>query len=209
MPLILKSSKYGSIRVGNLVESACPESFVNTNDSNFSKIFVYEDDITEINDILPVITYLGGYCVRALLKRISCNECKSSLVIDKELEADSSYKLIFTLDRGALMYPHPDVVTVVTHNYIVIQKLLSEDFENYFLKHPSQRSLVSELTLSILMEKDFILDVEHCLEGHSSEMVIKSIIWNSTNTLLKNYCKLKNDDISYNKASKKRKLQTH
>lgn len=109
------------------------------------------------------------------------------------------------MDRGGLMYPHPKVLNIILYTYLIVQKLISSDFEHFFLKVSNQRQLVYNLANSILSEKEIFI-TSGCPSGHSAIVITKYIIMAATNTFLKNYCKEKND--ARNSENKKRKLAT-
>lgn len=62
----------------------------------------------------------------------------------------------------------------------------------FFLHIPNQKETVCKLTENALQKKN--LSLPFC-EFHNQEKVIKMIISCVTNTLLKNYCKNKNDSL--------------
>lgn len=170
---------------------------------NFSSIFVTDDDINEVQNDFPILTFLAGYCTHSVLHiRLKCDTCKNNLTIDRSLAVDASFKVICDFDRGGLKYPTVDVVNIVVHNYIVVKKLVSE-FENDFLKETNHREIAIQITLNVLSIKDIY--IAGC-ENHCCKKIMLLIIRSSTNTLLKNYCKTKNDSVP--KKQNKRKLKT-
>ena len=80
--------------------------------------------------------------------------------------------------------------------------------QEVFLKLSNQRKVVTDLTVELL-SNDESSDFDACDDGHSCELVLKYVLWCSTNILLKNFCCRINDKIleSHSK-SKKRKLET-
>ncbi|GFT03009.1 THAP-type domain-containing protein [Trichonephila clavipes] len=173
---------------------------------NFN-ITLSEKDFSDAQPYLPVLTYLAGVCARATLKKLKCDFCSKSLVLNKSFELNSNYDLIRNLDRGSLLCPSPDVATAVLYNYILVQKPLSNDYENMFLKQNNQRQIASEISISLINSNEFFLYDEPCNKNdHSSELVLKHIIITSTNALLNNYCKGKNDIKKV--ETKKRKMYT-
>lgn len=144
-----------------------------------------------------------------LLKKLKCALCKDKLVVEKVMDTDTSHRLIRNLDRGGLLYPQTEVVNAVLYNYIIVKKLISKDYEKCFSNVTSQRLVAINLTVNVLSERECFSTWDDSEIHHSSEEVIKMVIWASTNTLLNNYCKLKNDLCCSNrKTSKKRKLAT-
>lgn len=213
--ITLSSSKYGSITVDNF-EIECNEEFdfaadsiSNMIDTYFPQVFVSDRDIENCKDVLPIIAYLGGYCVYSALKKSQCEFCKSCVTLNRELAQNSTFKLISDLDRGKLKFPHPDIVNAVTYTYVVVKKLMSEPLEEMFLKYFKQRELACKLTLTLLTECD--LELDSCSAGHPIKNIINLVVWKSTNALLKNYCKKRNDHLTTirkEQCSKKRKLET-
>ncbi|KAH6929287.1 hypothetical protein HPB50_025946 [Hyalomma asiaticum] len=96
-------------------------------------------------------------------------------------------------------------VNVVTHNYVVVEEL-SKCAE--FLKLQNEHQVATELTLQLLSD-DEPSDFDVCEKGHASEVVLKYMLWCSTNILLKSFGRRLNNKVSDpdNKA-KKGKLQT-
>lgn len=201
--LALKSKSKGTV---------CIEEFVDDDDSdinefihldNFSTVFVSDDDINKVKDIFPVLTYLAGYCMHSVLfVKLKCDSCKNNLTIDRSLVVEPQFKLICDFDRGGLKYPTVDIVNIIVHNYIVIEKLVSE-FETDFLKEINQRHVAIQITLNVLSSKD--ISVVGC-ENHSPSKIMLLIVRAATNTLINNYCKKKNDKAP--KKQNKRKLNT-
>lgn len=104
-----------------------------------------------------------------------------------------------------MLFPTQPVINAVVHNYLITQKLISEKYEREFMKVLSQRYLVSQLTWNIVVMNDLFWDLDICSNGHSFKKILEIILNTSTNTLLKNYCKLKNCN---SKTSHFRKLST-
>ncbi|GBO32495.1 hypothetical protein AVEN_146814-1 [Araneus ventricosus] len=182
------------------------ENSVEIIDDFFQDIEVSNSDIDKVADSLPVITYLAGYCSHSAHKNVKCYKCRKKLLTDKEMDVDN-FKLIKSCDRGGLLYPSEFVTNIVLHIYIVTQKLISEKYELQFLKVQNQRNLVMKLVEELLMSKD-MWDFSVCSSGYTFEKVIAKIMKSATNTLLNNYCKIKNDKQKGSKTKKKRKLET-
>ncbi|XP_035223101.1 uncharacterized protein LOC118195870 [Stegodyphus dumicola] len=180
---------------------------INT-DKNFISAFctlqVTQNELDSIN-VMPLITYLAGYCVYRFLKTVKCEYCRENLTLDKTLELDEEYRFILNMDRGGLLCPQPDVITVVSYTYIVVKKLVSEEHEDNFLKVCNQRSLAWALTYQILIDSECIT-YDQCNNGHTLENILNFVIKASCNTFLKNYCNQKNDVLR--STLRKRKLQT-
>lgn len=120
------------------------------------------------------------------------------------------FKIIHNVNRGGLKFP--SILNVIVHNFIIIQNILKSKLEAEFLKIQNQRQLITDLTINVILEKD--MSIVTC-SNHPPLNIMKHLINASTNTLLKNYCKSKNDLLKLNlvkrseeKATKKRKLKT-
>ncbi|XP_071043144.1 uncharacterized protein [Parasteatoda tepidariorum] len=182
----------------------------------FSGVTVEDHDIKAIEDSLPIITYLAGYCSHAASKKTKCAECRQLLIVDKDLVSENYFNLIEEKDRGGLMFPSEVVFNAVIHTYIVVQKLISKKYEETFMKATSQRNVVTNIVEDILVAKDSFLCFDTCLKGHDLLPLIKIILKAATNGLLNNYCKVKNDNLKVKKipnitvvAKNKRKLETY
>lgn len=206
MPLLtFQAIDYSDLNISNdnLKESYFTSLIVSVNDTDFEKL----------QDILPILTYISGYCVFSVLNKINCSFCEAKLTINKSLDFSEKYILIRNLDRGSLRHPHHKIIYMIIHNYIILSKLLKE-FECEFLKIINQRLFAVNNTLNILSSKEICLDLDGCPQNHGSDQVTKQIIWASTNIILKNFCKIKNNILDEKRKeraeskSKKRKLQT-
>ncbi|GFT72857.1 hypothetical protein TNCV_5065841 [Trichonephila clavipes] len=113
-------------------------------------------DIRDAQPYLPVLTYLAGVCARAALKIIKMRLLFQITCSHKSFERNSSYDLIRNLDRGSLLCPSPDVVKVVLYKYKIVQKLLSNGYENMFLKQNIQRQIASEISISLINSNEFM-----------------------------------------------------
>ena len=61
-------------------------------------------------------------------------ECKDILSTDKTLANDSIFKEIQNIDRRGLKFPAIVVLSIIVHNFIVVQKIISQNFEEKFLR---------------------------------------------------------------------------
>ncbi|KAH8031580.1 hypothetical protein HPB51_019201 [Rhipicephalus microplus] len=171
-------------------------------------VVVTQEALSKLKDVIPVVTYVAGYSVHIVVKRLKCDKCRELLTVDKTVAVSPEnrmYSLLKEIDRGGLVYPAMPAVNVVAHNYVVVEKL-SKCAE--FLKVQNQRQVATELTLQLLSDEE-PSDFDVCEKGHASEVVLKYILWCSTNILLKNFCRRLNNNVSDpDNKSKKRKLQT-
>ncbi|GFS56520.1 transposable element P transposase [Trichonephila clavipes] len=126
LPLTLVSNTYGQLNLKDIhLEVSCSENPLESSVLYNFKITLSEKDFHDAQPYLPVLTYLAGVCARAALKKLKCDFCSKSLVLNKSFELNSNYDLIRNLDRGSLLCPSPAVVTEVLYNYKIVQKLLS------------------------------------------------------------------------------------
>ncbi|KAJ8880367.1 hypothetical protein PR048_016836 [Dryococelus australis] len=157
LPLVLNSSKYGSIEIKSFdISDACEGKSTLKLSEIIHSITVGEKDLRDLEPGIPVPTYLSGYCVYKLLKKLKCNASHSGLVSDKYF--DSSHGLIKELDRGGLQYPHLDVVSIVMHAYAVMAKLISKPHEQEFLNMGNHKQVVVMIATAQLKEELSHLD---------------------------------------------------
>ncbi|GFU07269.1 transposable element P transposase [Trichonephila clavipes] len=158
LPLTLVSNTYGHLNLKDIhLEGSCNENPLESSVLHNFNLTLSEKDFRDAEPYLPVLTYLAGVCARAALKKLKCDFCSKSLVLNKSFELNFNYDLIRNLDRGSLLCPSPDVVTAVLYNYIIVQKLLSNDYENMFLKQNNQRQIASEISISLINSNEFFI----------------------------------------------------
>lgn len=211
LPCMVKSAEFGSIPIHfGIVDNEETETEVSESIlQKFSHgITVSEEDVNGVKQEMPLLTYIAGYCCYSILKKLNCESCKGSLTVDKQLLVDEdAYAWIKVFDRG-LLYPHPDVLNAVVYCFVVVQKIVSKEFEKEFLSSANQRAIVCSLTVNVLRENVFFLDLEGCEKSHEPEKILKNIIRASVNIFLNNYCKKKNDNFLSAKNAARRKLKT-
>ncbi|GFV82918.1 hypothetical protein TNCV_1179331 [Trichonephila clavipes] len=147
--LTLVSNTYGLLNLKDIhLKDSCNENPLESSVLHNFNITLSEKDFCDAQPYLPVLTYLAGVCARAALKKLKCDFCSKSFVLNKSFELNSNYDLICNLDRGSLLCPSPDVVTAVLYNYKIVQKLLSNDYENMFLKQNNNVRLPQKYRLA-------------------------------------------------------------
>lgn len=155
-------------------------------------VVITEEDVTGCKSDIDAIAYVAGYCAHAAMKKLACALCCSTLVFeDRDIEVED-LKTISNLTRGGLKFPRPCTVHIVLITKLVVEKLSAGENAKEFLPCSNQRLIVSSTAVSLLKED---IDIETCQNGHKPETVVKLVVNAATNTLLKNYCKLKNDAI--------------
>ncbi|XP_042146182.1 uncharacterized protein LOC121835767, partial [Ixodes scapularis] len=146
-------------------------------------VVVTEEALSQIKDIIPVLVYVAGYAVYATVKKLNCEKCRAVWSIDKTITVSvmqQHYDLVRELDRGGLIHPTMFVVNAVANNYVVVVQLSKQP---EFLQMPNQRQVATELTVELLASDEFS-DFDTCGDGHTSEQVLKHILWCSTNIML-------------------------
>lgn len=84
-------------------------------------IEISQDDTEKSLELLPVITYLAGYCCFVVTKKLKCNFCKDLLTCNENLEdLPDNNNYIQGISRGSLLYPDEAVVNIILYNYITI-----------------------------------------------------------------------------------------
>ncbi|GFS96648.1 transposable element P transposase [Trichonephila clavipes] len=112
LPLTLVSNTYGQLNLKDIhLEDSFNENPLESSVLHNFNITLSEKDFSDAQPYLPVLTYLAGVCARAALKKLKCDFCSKSLVLNKSFELNSNYDLIRNLDRGSLLCPSPDIVT--------------------------------------------------------------------------------------------------
>ena len=94
--------------------------FIKKCSEKFDIDFNFEDYLGD-TDLMPVIVYISGDCVKGALKKISCDICSCFLTIQKDTDDDdhsnSQNILIDNMSRGRLIYPNSDIVITVVIAY--------------------------------------------------------------------------------------------
>ncbi|GBN57127.1 hypothetical protein AVEN_239717-1 [Araneus ventricosus] len=153
---------FGDVDEGSVVLSVWPS------------IHVDGKDIEGVRVVLGPLTYIAGYCVFIVVKKLKCDACKSNLTVDKTIEIDENYGLIFKLDRLQLLFPTPNAVNAIVHNYIIIKKLCS-DFEDDFIASENPRKIALKLSENYLNSGNLF---EHdCDNKYSHEKIQKIGGW--------------------------------
>ena len=175
-------------------------------DSYKFRIDVKENDINKWREVLPVILYFAGNCCNAVFKKIKCNGCKDLISGRDNVEEIPEINTYFQgINRRSLLYPNDTTTNFVLYNYVVIDKLIRN---NYFLHSLNQRKLAMHITLNVLADNELLFNVDTCDEGHNIEKIQRMFVWSATNALLNNFCSKENNNITINKLSKKRKFRT-
>ncbi|KAH9382474.1 hypothetical protein HPB48_023071 [Haemaphysalis longicornis] len=92
-------------------------------------------------------------------------------------------------------------VNAVAHSYAVAEELSRRDD---FLTIPNQHQLATDVTVDLLTDDD-PFDFDGSDAGHTKYVVLKPILWCSTNIFLENLCSIMNDEIRDASAKSKKK----
>lgn len=101
----------------------------NCRELNISSVRYFDDfcktlpQMTEFCD--QIITYIGGYVVTAIQKKIKCDECNSALVLLKP-DIDRTYELAIFKDEGSLVYPTKDVIQICKVAELEIRDIINK-----------------------------------------------------------------------------------
>lgn len=213
LALKIPSSAFGEIDIDiNSLESNSDEGTIELTPINPEyNLDFSEEQFLSCREYMPVFTYLSGYCARAVLKKLKCENCRLYLVSNKLLslnENTTNYDLIGNIDRGGLLCPNSEVINAVIYTYITVKNLVSEKNENCFLRSSSQRNSVVQLAVAAIVKADFFLPDFSCIQNdHTVEKILHSIVRTACNIFLNNYVKKMNDAHNINSA-KRRKILT-
>lgn len=153
-------------------------------------VIIEQTDLNEIQECLPIIVYISGYCSFSVLKRVKCDSCSSFLKLNKDIDFEIEHGYIQRLDRGKLHYPTENVVLYVSYTYVTVKKLV-KDFHNSFFQLDNQKHIVTSIALNNI-EKNKILEYDvKCANGHFLLNTARLVVWCATNIFLNNYCKKK------------------
>ncbi|XP_077558528.1 uncharacterized protein LOC144174001 isoform X2 [Haemaphysalis longicornis] len=149
-------------------------------------VAVTAEALSKIKDMMPVLVYVAGHAVYTTLKKMRCAKCRPALTVDKAITisvAQQHHDLVKELDREGLVFPTMFAVNAVAFSYVVVEQLLKQA---EFFKMPNKRQVITDLTVGLLVN-DESPDFDACEDGHTSEFVLKLVLWSSTDILLKNF----------------------
>jgi len=160
----------------------------------------------QVEEYLPVITYIAGCVCFAINKKLKCIYCKGRMTCGCDDVANTEASFINGISRSGLLIPSPEIVHIALVSYLVITKICESD---EYQKCSFQRDFAVKLSQSVLEAEDFcFLSWGKCEIKHDSRTIVNMACWICPNILLNNYCFKRNDRHTCDKLSKKRKLQT-
>lgn len=120
-----------------------------------------------------VITYIAGFVIKHLMRKIQCEECINALVGDN---SGPEYNLINIKNRGKLTYPSKDVVNICKKAEFAIRSALHENGGKLSKKHSSL--YLSNRTLQSLLGDPLLFCTleQHCIgqtviENHAAHLM--------------------------------------
>jgi hypothetical protein len=164
------------------------------------------------------MVYITGFVVHKVIRLLRCRTCKTLVQNDRDLHIDKDDAMTASLDisyvscvdRGGLKYPTVAAVLVGYKVFSVIQVLVSERYEQDFLKLTNQKSIALSIVLDALTSDDYfhseMSGICSVCQKPNREL-IKLMIPRFLNVFLNNYTRKCNDVIAA-RGGKKRKLQT-
>lgn len=198
--MIIKSKKFGDVKI----TKEDIESFINQDVDVDCDHFNEEDiplclrklntddicleDISE--NIWPSLIYISGYGAHSIIKKYNCEYCKIFLTGDSE-DFSSYTSLITSNNRGGLSYPSESISICAAYTFITLENLLKD--EEKLLKQVHLRDIVIKLTLENICNSDINLFLGFNCRTHKVDDIVRSIVKTTTNVLLKNYVKKRND----------------
>ena len=100
-------------------------------------VTISNNEIASAHDSPPVITYIAGYCVYSIHKKLGCDHYRNLIVADGDMD-NFANSLIKGISRGSLLLPSADIAHTTLISYFVINKITETE---EYSRAQSQRSL--------------------------------------------------------------------
>ena len=141
-----------------------------------------------------VISYIAGYVVRAIGKKITCQRCLAAL------SGDNNSRLVARMDRGGLIYASADVIVVCRCVELCVQRLMKTLNGNL----PPAAGITSAINTEVLsasLQKEVFNNLnEHMFDTSVVDnhlfILIKLITTNYINVLMHHLAKQHNDNLT-------------
>lgn len=161
------------------------------------------------NDTVPILTYLGGFAARQVLRKSRCDICSSWLQLNKEVEVDLSYDFLKDLDRGKLTLPTDKVVFIVGLAWHTMS-LLTKDYIQDFLSGGKQLSVAHKICSIKLLRSDMQNSECKCFHKKTLMDKLDSVALCVNKILINNLVNNNNDQSCASKdtSRKVKKLKT-
>ena len=82
---------------------------------------------------------------------------------------NEQYEAIQNVDRGRLIMPHGDIISVILITRIIFQQLIAEKYGDAFLTLANKRSIVMHLATDVV-HLDLVFQNKNCIE-HTSTLL--------------------------------------
>lgn len=151
-----------------------------------SNFVVTEEALLKIEDMTAVMVYVTACAVNATLKRLDCAKCQPALTTQKAVKlsiAPEHHGLVKEPGQSGLLFPTVFALNAVAHGYIVAEQLSRKPG---FLELLSLQHLVTALTVELLINEEF-QGFDTCEDGHTSEHVLRHVLWCSTSVWLEDF----------------------
>ena len=83
LTLDVHSKQYGRITIDKFQSPDSWKELEHSTDTKF-KITIRDSDFMEEKYLMPILTFLAGYCIHIVCKHLKCEECKSQLTVEKD-----------------------------------------------------------------------------------------------------------------------------
>lgn len=211
------SSINGEFKIKDVTHETSTESDVEEK-TDLMSYDTFEDIIQESNSVdvsesnKMALIYIAGYAANSVVNSLKCENCKNMLCSEHTMTYDSQapevHVYLRIIDRGGLKWPSQFTFDVTACTFSVFQCLISETYEEEFLKVKNQRHLIQHLGSETCEYNNIGADYSICGCEVSSGVLVRKIIKVISNILLKNYCLSKQESLA-STSGKKRKLQTY
>lgn len=104
------------------------------------EISILVQDVTEFSS--QVVSYIAGFIVHRLLKLLKCDTCCSGLIADTI--NDKHLKLIKLKDKGGLIFPSSDVITICKRMEVIIKTYILSSNTTKILSKNIRQELMSK-----------------------------------------------------------------
>lgn len=108
-------------------------------DSKFYSLEVIEEDLKYI----AIIACLAGCWIHSVCCRLKCAVSKINFVTEKYLAIEDVFILIHKSYPVGLRYPIWEIIIIVAYDFIILQKLISKEYEKLFLSCVNEKRIVS------------------------------------------------------------------
>lgn len=217
--LKLQSSVKGDFIINNLLSNCKENVIMDTEpgrqfDDNFLDVLILSNEESINDQDTRILIYIAGYIGRVVNKKLKCKNCADFTCFETNLDIEPSienneFSYIQSLDRGGLKWPKDIIVQTITNVFLLFKVLISEGFEQYFLKLKNQRSALQTMSMEMLKYKNMLSPSTTCdVCGIIRTRLFELWVIHFSNILLNNYCKMENSMEQYKKTTKTKKQRT-